>query len=140
STVGALVGSAAFQRDAAAAHVNAPVLHSHDRWGGRIDEVDYDESYHRVISAAVGHGAHTSAWAEPRVGANVSRAATFLLFALVEPGHACPISLPRAVVAVLRANAELGARWVPRLFSREYSGELGGGEAPKRSVLFGMAM
>ena len=138
-SVGALVGSAAFQQDAAAAHVNAPVLHTHDRWGARIDEVDYDESYHRVISAAVEHGAHTSAWAQPRAGANVARAATFMLFAQVEPGHACPISMTHAVVPALRATPELAQRWEPRLFSREYSGELGVG-GPKSSALFGMGM
>ena len=61
--VGALVGSAAFQRDAERANTHPPVLHAHDRWGNRVDEVEYDDAYHRIIAAAVGAGAHTSAWA-----------------------------------------------------------------------------
>ena len=137
--VGELVGAESFHEDAARAHVNAPVLRTHDRWGARIDEVEYDESYHRVIAAAVAHGAHTSAWADPRPGANVARAAAFLLFAQIEPGHACPISMTHAVVPALRANPELAAQWEPRLFSRDYSGDLGVGGA-KPSALFGMAM
>lgn len=139
SRVGELVGSAGFQVDAARAHVTAPVLHSHDRWGARVDEVEYDESYHRVIAAAVEHGAHTSAWAQPRAGANVARAATFMLFAQIEPGHACPVSMTHAVVPALRNSPELAAKWEPRLFSRSYAGELGGA-AEKPSALFGMAM
>lgn len=65
-----------------------PELHAYDRVGNRIDEVEYHPSYTRIISAAVGFGAHTSAWATPRPGANVSRAAAFMLFSQIEPGHA----------------------------------------------------
>ena len=75
------VGKAQFQRDAQRANTHEPVLHTHDRYGNRIDEVEYDDAYHRVLGAAVGFGAHTSAWAHPGPGANVARAATFMLFA-----------------------------------------------------------
>src|SRR5699024_7831317 len=102
--VGALVGTAAFQADAAAAHHDGPVLRTHDRWGHRVDEVDYSAGYHAVLAAAVGQGAHTGAWARPRPGAHVARAATFMLFAQVEPGHACPVSMTHAVVPALRAT------------------------------------
>lgn len=135
--IGLHVGSSAFQRDAETANTRAPILRTHDKYGHRIDEVDYDESYHRIISAAVAHGAHTSAWAEPRTGANVARAAAFMLFAQVEPGHACPISMTHAVVPALAASEDLTASWLPRLLSREYDGEL---SATKPSALFGMAM
>src|SRR5690606_18050042 len=84
-TVGRLVGSSRFQQDAAAAHRHPPELHTHDRWGRRLDEVEYHPGYHRVLAAAVAHGAHTSAWAEPGPGAAVARAATFMILAQVEP-------------------------------------------------------
>ena len=139
--VGRHVGTAAFQRDAARANVNVPVLHTHDRFGDRIDEVEYDPSYHRILAAAVGFGAHTSAWAEPRPGANVARAATFMLFAQVEPGHACPVSMTHAAVAALTTTPDVAQRWMPRLLSREYSSELRVGAAwGKSSALIGMAM
>ena len=134
---GKLVGSAAFQSDAELANRHEPTLHTHDRWGNRIDEVEYDESYHRIIASAVAHGAHTSAWADPKPGANVARAAMFMLFAQVEPGHACPISMTHSAVPALAASPELEAEWLPRLLSRDYSGSL---EAGKTSALFGMAM
>lgn len=154
--VGTLVGSAGFQRDAELANTRPPVLRTHDRWGDRVDEVDYDDAYHRVIRSAVAAGAHTSAWADPKPGANVDRAAAFLLFAQVEPGHACPVSMTHAAVPVLEQAAPgLRDEWMPRLLSREYEPGLGGvgpdtgpaspgpprpAGSSKRSALIGMAM
>ena len=80
---GAHVGTLDFQRDARLANVHTPVAYPHDRWGFRLDEVEYDPSYHRVLGAAVARGAHTSAWAEPR------RARTRL-------GRRCSCSSPRS--------------------------------------------
>ena len=137
--VGALVGSADFQRDAHLANVHIPVLHTHDRWGYRLDEVEYDRSYHRVLSDAISHGAHTAAWSDPRVGAHVARAATFMLFAQVEPGHACPVSMTHAAVASIQDSPWIADGWLPRLFSREYEPGLAPSEV-KTSALIGMAM
>ncbi|ROS75282.1 acyl-CoA dehydrogenase family protein [Cellulomonas sp. PhB143] len=137
--VGRLVGSAGFQADAEAANVHEPVLRTHDRWGHRVDEIDYHPAYHRVLGAAVGHGAHTSAWAEPRPGANVARAAVFGLFAQVEPGHACPVSMTHAAVPSLAHAPALADLWRPRLLSRGYDGRLAA-PADKPGALVGMAM
>jgi putative acyl-CoA dehydrogenase len=138
-TVGAHVGSEDFQRDAHLANTHTPVAHMHDRWGFRLDEVEYDPSYHRVIAAAVAHGAHTSAWAEPRSGAHVARAAAFMLYAQVEPGHACPVSMTHAAVASIADSPWVADEWLPRLYSREYEPRLLPNEQ-KRSALVGMAM
>ncbi|KQM81376.1 acyl-CoA dehydrogenase family protein [Agromyces sp. Leaf222] len=136
--IGRLVGSAAFQRDAERANTHAPVLHTHDRWGRRVDEVEYDDAYHRIIAQAVAVGAHTSAAADPGPGANVDRAAAFLLFAQVEPGHACPVSMTHAAVPVLEhAASALRDEWMPRLLSRDYEPDLVPG---KPGALMGMAM
>lgn len=135
--VGRLVGGAQLQEDAAAAQRHTPVLHTHDRWGRRLDEVEYHPAYHRVIAAAVGHGAHTAAWAQPGPGAAVARAATFMMFAQVEPGHACPVSMTHAAVPSLRLSLDLARTWQPRLLSRDYDGALTVG---KGSALIGMAM
>lgn len=135
--VGALVGSAGFQTDARRTQRHEPVLHTHDRWGRRLDEVEYDPAYHRVIRDAVAAGAHLSTWADDRPGAAVARAATFLMFAQVEPGHACPISMSHAAVAAIVDVPDIAAQWLPRLSSREYEPAL---SADKPSALFGMAM
>ncbi|TAM66107.1 MAG: hypothetical protein EPN48_17250 [Microbacteriaceae bacterium] len=139
--VGRVVGTAEFQRDAERANTHEPVLHTHDRYGHRIDEVEYDPSYHRILAAAVAHGAHTSAWAQPRPGASVARAATFMMFAQVEPGHACPVSMTHAAVPALQTTPALAEQWLPRLLSREYDPNLRTGASwGTRSALFGMAM
>ncbi|MER5883196.1 acyl-CoA dehydrogenase family protein [Streptomyces sp. NPDC001941] len=131
------VGSAAFQDDAARAQRHEPELATHDRYGNRVDEVDYDPGYHRVLAAAVADGAHTAAWAAPRPGANVARAATFMLYAQVEPGHACPVSMTHSAVPVVRQDPLLAREWLPRLLSTRYDGRLVPG---KPGALFGMAM
>ena len=135
--VGRHVGSAAFQRDAELANTQTPRLHQYDRYGVRIDEVEYDESYHRIMAANIAEGGHTSALAEPQPGAAVARAAVFMLFAQVEPGHCCPVSMTHAAVPVLRKNAALASEWVPRVLSRDYDPEL---RAGKSSAILGMSM
>ncbi|MFC0315134.1 acyl-CoA dehydrogenase family protein [Gordonia phosphorivorans] len=135
---GALVGRADFQRDAELANTLTPKLVSHDRWGHRIDDVEFHPAYHRIIGDAIAHGAHTSCWSDPRDGAHVARAAMFMQFGQIEPGHACPVSMTHAVVPSLRVDSELAQRWLPRVFSREYSHDLGAGDKP--SAIFGMAM
>lgn len=135
--VGLRVGTAEFQKNAERANRIEPELHTHDRFGNRIDEVEYDSSYHHIIQEAVAAGAHTSAWADPRPGANAARAATFMLFAQIEPGHSCPISMTHAVVPALAQTPALAEKWLPRLLSRDYDGALTPG---KSSALFGMAM
>jgi putative acyl-CoA dehydrogenase len=137
--VGSLVGQADFQRDAELANTHPPVFAGHDRWGNRVDAVEFHPTYHRISAAAIAHGAHTSCWAEPRPGAHVARAAVFMLFAQVEPGHACPVSMTHAVVPSLRAAPELADVWLPKVFSRDYDPELRD-PATKSSAVFGMAM
>lgn len=136
---GTVVGSLSFQRDAELANIHTPTAYSHDRWGFRLYEVEYDPSYHRVISEAIARGAHTSAWADPKPGANVARAAMFMLFAQVEPGHACPVSMTHAAVASIQDSPWIADEWLPRMYSREYDPRLVTPE-PKTSALIGMAM
>ena len=137
--IGRLVGSARFQQWTEQAHTVLPVLRTHDRWGNRVDEIDFHPGYHEVIAAAVRHGAHTSAWADPRPGAAVARAAVFMLFAQIEPGHACPVSMSHAVVPVLQRDPEVGRDWLPGLLSRSYDPALTA-PAGKPGLLFGMGM
>ncbi|AZS36921.1 Putative acyl-CoA dehydrogenase AidB [Microbacterium lemovicicum] len=139
SEAGALVGSRTFQQDAHLADRHPPVAYPHDRWGFRLDEVEYDPAYHRVLSAAVARGAHTSAWADPRPGAGVARAAMFMLFTQIEPGHACPVSMTHAAVDAIAGSPWVADGWLPRLYSREYDPRLLPNEE-KRSALIGMAM
>ncbi|MEU9790334.1 acyl-CoA dehydrogenase family protein [Streptomyces sparsogenes] len=137
--LGALAGSAEVQDWARMAEEHPPVLHTHDRYGHRIDEVEYHPAYHRLMAAAVDSGQHAAAWSESRFGAHLVRAAKFYAFAQAEPGHGCPISMTYAAVPALRAEPELAAAYEPLLASRVYDFGL---RPPlgKRGLIAGMSM
>src|SRR5215210_2654492 len=73
------------------ANENPPVLRTHDRYGHRIDEVEFHPSYHRLMDVAVSNGLHSLPWTDPRPGAHVARAAAFMVMGQAEGGHLCPI-------------------------------------------------
>ncbi|HEV7624418.1 MAG TPA: acyl-CoA dehydrogenase family protein, partial [Amnibacterium sp.] len=137
--IGVLVGEAGFQRDAALADTHPPVLSTHDRWGHRVDDVAFHPAYHRILGDALRHGAHASCWTDRGPGAHVARAAAFLLFAQVEPGSACPVSMTHAVVPALRTTPSIAQVWEPKVTAAAYDPELRD-PATKSSATFGMAM
>jgi putative acyl-CoA dehydrogenase len=137
--VGGVLGSAEAAAWAAEAHRHPPVLRTHDRYGHRIDEVDFHPSWHRFMALAVEHGAHAMPWADPKPGAHAARAVVFSMLAQVEPGHCCPISMTYAAVPALRANPELAAAWEPLITADEYDPGLRPRQE-KAGVLVGMAM
>ncbi|MDX2165945.1 MAG: isovaleryl-CoA dehydrogenase [Deltaproteobacteria bacterium] len=116
-----------------------PVLRTHDRYGHRIDEVEYHPSYHRLMELSVGHGLHALPWREPRDGAHVARAALFFVMAQTEAGHGCPISMTYSAVPALRADASLAREWQPRLVAAHYDGR-SRPASEKQGALCGMAM
>ncbi|MEV3901649.1 acyl-CoA dehydrogenase family protein [Mycobacterium sp. NPDC050551] len=136
--LGALSGSVRAQRWGELADRHRPVLHTHDRHGHRVDEVEYDPAYHELMTVAVGHGLHAAPWADDRPGAHVVRAAKTSVWT-PEPGHICPISMTYAVVPALRFNQELAAVYEPLLTSRVYDPELTLPTA-KAGITAGMSM
>jgi len=136
--IGAHVGTEAFQRQAEIVNTQIPQLQSHDRWGNRIDHVEFHPGYHEIMRASLSYGNHSYAWTHDVEGANADRAARFSLFAQIEPGHACPISMTHAVVPAL-IGTDLEEFWVPRLTSTDYDPRLID-PAEKTAVTFGMAM
>jgi putative acyl-CoA dehydrogenase len=138
-SLGRLAGSAEAIEWGFQANANPPVLKTHDRYGHRIDVVEYHPAYHSLMQVAVAHGLHAAPWAEATPGAHVARAAKFFVWSQVETGHGCPISMTYAVVPALRHNAQAAAGWEPRLFSRDYDGS-NRPAAEKRGAIAGMAM
>jgi putative acyl-CoA dehydrogenase len=116
-----------------------PQLHTHDRYGHRIDEVEYHPSYHRLMAVAVEQGLHGAPWADERPGAHVARAAGFYTWSQVDAGHGCPISMTYSVLPALGAHPDLLEAWQPRLTSRRYDPAAKPADA-KAGSLAGMAM
>ncbi|CAL9620179.1 Putative acyl-CoA dehydrogenase AidB [Streptomyces sp. enrichment culture] len=136
SALGRTAGSAQVQEWGVLANEHPPRLRTHDRYGHRIDEVDFHPSWHRLLGKGVSAGL-TAAWGRP--GGHVRRAAAFLVWTQVEAGNGCPLSMTHAAVPALRTDPALAAEWEPRLTSVVYDRELRpAGQKP--GALFGMGM
>ncbi len=117
--LGAEAGSAEMQAHARLANTHAPLLHTHDRVGRRVDEVEFHPSYHVLMARALHHGLHGAPWTGGPLS-HVERAAGFMLFTEAEPSVLCPVSMSYAVTPALRANPALHTAWGPKLAATGY--------------------
>jgi len=121
AALGAVCGSADMQSHARLANLSMPQLRSHDRFGRRIDQVEFHPAYHQLMAAAVGAGLHAAPWGDGAgANAHVQRAAGFMMFTELEPSVLCPISMTYAVIPALSANVAIYTEWAPGLASRQY--------------------
>ncbi|GAA2092898.1 DNA alkylation response protein [Microlunatus panaciterrae] len=137
--LGRRVGDPEVQRWAAEANTWPPVLRTHDRYGHRLDEVDFHPAWHRLMEVAVAEGLHGAPWAATTEHPHLRRAAGFYLWSQAEAGHGCPISMTYAVVPALRHAPQLAAAYAPGLTSTVYDPGLRD-PATKRGLLAGMGM
>ncbi len=137
--LGEFLGTEDAQRWGFEANENEPVLHTHDRFGNRRDEVVFHPSWHHLMRTSVEHRIHSLPWIEPRQGAQVARAALLMLTAQNELGHTCPISMTFSAVAALRADPELARQWEPRILTSIYDPRFRPA-TEKRGILVGMGM
>jgi putative acyl-CoA dehydrogenase len=119
------------------ANENPPKLKTFDRYGHRIDEVEFHRAWHDLMALGVRHELHSLPWTSQQPAAHAARTALYLTAAQAEGGFACPITMTFAAVPALRAQPELAALWEPRLTATTYDPEL---HAGKTSALCGMAM
>jgi putative acyl-CoA dehydrogenase len=121
------------------ANRSSPILHTFDRYGHRIDEVEFHPAWHQLMTLAVGQGLHSAPWAEPKPGAHVARAAGVYLMCQVEAGVQCPVTMTYGSVPALKRQPEIAAEWLPRIYSRTYDGRFRPGPE-KTGALIGMGM
>ncbi|MGH3390901.1 MAG: isovaleryl-CoA dehydrogenase [Actinomadura sp.] len=136
--LGRLAGSEQAQEWGRLANEYPPVLHTHDRYGHRIDEVEFHPAWHELMRTAVEHGLHAAPWADDRAGAHVARAAKFYVWR-VDAGHGCPISMTYAAVPALRHSPELARQYEPLLTAGTYDFGLRPPQT-KTGLLAGMSM
>ncbi|CAL9369995.1 DNA alkylation response protein [Streptomyces sp. enrichment culture] len=137
--LGLLAGGVQAQEWGEQANRHEPELRTHDRYGHRVDEVEFHPSWHELMRVAVGEGLAGAPWADDRPGAHVVRTAGGLVWGHSEAGHGCPTSMTYAAVPALRREPELAKVYEPLLTSREYDPGL---RVPtdKRGLLAGMGM
>jgi putative acyl-CoA dehydrogenase len=121
------------------ANRNSPILHMFDRYGHRIDEVEFHPAWHQLMALAVGQGLHSAPWAEPGPGAHVARAAGVYMMCQVEAGVQCPVTMTYGSVPALKRQPAVAAEWLPRIYSRTYDQRFRPG-AEKSGALIGMGM
>ena len=136
---GRRLGSAETIEAGRLANAYPPVLRLFDRYGRRIDEVEFHPAWHDLMGLAIGEGLHTRPWAEPRPGAHVARAAGVIMMVQIEAGVQCPTTMTYGVVPALKKAPVLAAEWLPRLYSRQYDKRPLPADR-KSGVLMGMGM
>jgi putative acyl-CoA dehydrogenase len=139
ASVGEFAGSERAQTLGRLANENGPKLRTHDRYGHRVDEVEFHPAWHELLGKSVEYELHSSPWQDPRAGAHVARGAAFMCMSQAEAGVGCPISMTYSVIPALRTQPELAAEWEPRFLSSEYDPR--NTPAPQKSgALAGMGM
>jgi putative acyl-CoA dehydrogenase len=137
--LGRVAGSEQAQEWGRVANENPPKLRTHDRYGHRVDEVEFHPYWHELMRTAVENGLAGAPWADARPHPHVRRAVGYLGWTQIEMGHACPTTMTYAAVPALRRTPELAARYEPGLTSRAY--EFGLAEPTgKRGLIAGMGM
>jgi putative acyl-CoA dehydrogenase len=121
------------------ANRHPPLLKRFDRFGRRADAFEFHPAWHECLDWLKGKGLGGATWADPRPGAHVRRAALFQLFAEVECGSLCPITMTHGAVPVLAREPALAEPWLRLLHAPDYDARALPATA-KRGVLIGMGM
>jgi len=104
-----------------AANENRPKLRAFDRYGHRLDEVEFHPAWHRIMQLNMAHAVHAFGWRHAgKAGAHVARAALSYMAGQAEAGNGCPLTMTYAAVPALKHAPELAAEWLPRITSTEY--------------------
>lgn len=120
---GAKLGRVETRQLAQSANANSPILHTHDRYGRRVDEIEFHPAWHAMLDLAVAYGTHAFFVDAPRAVRQVARAAAFLMLGEVENGVQCPTSMTHAALGIIEAHSGVGPDfdiWFERLTSRRY--------------------
>jgi putative acyl-CoA dehydrogenase len=133
------LGKAETYRLGAQANRHGPELRTHDRFGHRIDEVEFHPAWHRLMARAVAEQIHALPWTDPQRGAHVVRAASAFMLNQIEAGVCCPLAMTFASIPVLRDNTEVSRAWLTKILSADYDPSCRPVD-DKRGALIGMAM
>ena len=117
--LGAELGRAETLDLARLANLHTPKLHNFDRGGKRIDEVEFHPAWHALMTLLIENGAAASPWSG-QPGAQVARAARYMLFGQLENGSQCPVTMTYASVPALRQAPRIAAKWLPKILSGRY--------------------
>ena len=133
---GGLVASVDARHHGDLANRYEPELRRFDRFGHRIDVVDFHPSYHHLMDVVKTQGMHSIACTAD-AGGHVAH--TAMLYMLTQTEADVLSKMTYAGVPTLKHHADLVDSWLPKVLSRNYDGS----HQPvstKTSAMLGMAM
>ncbi|WP_089177402.1 acyl-CoA dehydrogenase family protein [Bosea sp. AS-1] len=139
SVVGGHVGSQRVQDLARQANRSLPELRTHDRWGRRVDQIEFHPAWHELMGLAMRDEFHSLCWTRPRPGAQVARAAVSYLWNQGENGICCPLGMTYSAIPVLQRDPARWAEFGKLITSSDYD-QRPLPAAQKRGGTVGMAM
>lgn len=119
-TLGESAGSEDVIRLGFLANDYPPELKSYDRYGQRIDEIEFHPAYHELMRLGFGAGIQSIAWNNHGPGGHVAHTALIYLMAQVDAGVCCPIAMSYAAVPSLKRQPDVAAEWLPKILSQQY--------------------
>src|SRR5215204_2948923 len=105
------------------ANKNLPVLKTHDRFGNRLDTVEFHPAYHELMRISVENETHSLAWTSETAGKHVARSVLAYLKQQPDEGTSCPLTMTFAVVPSLKIEPEIEREWLPKVLSNEYDAQ-----------------
>lgn len=120
SRLGAAAGDPEVQEQAHLANKHGPTLKSHDRFGHRIDAVEFHPSYHALMALAFGAGVHSLCWTANRPGAHAARAALSYVWNEIENGVGCPTGMAYSAVPSLRLDPAVRHAFEDKVLAEAY--------------------
>ena len=136
---GELLGRGATLELGNLANKNPPTLLTHDRFGNRLDQVEFHPAYHELMRISIENGTHSLAWTSTNPGKYVARSAFAFMKQQVDEGTSCPLTMTFAAVPSLKISPEIAQEWLPKTLSNVYDPRF----LPlsdKRGATLGMAM
>ncbi|MDF1796396.1 MAG: acyl-CoA dehydrogenase family protein [Coxiellaceae bacterium] len=97
-----------------------PLLKRYDRNGHKINQVEFNPAYHHLMSRGKHYRLHCLAWDTHVQQAQVARAALYYLYAQMDQGPTCPLTMTYAVIPVLQQFADQYAPALKNLMNANY--------------------
>ncbi len=102
------------------ANRHQPEFQSHDRYGHRLDRVDFHPSYHTLMDSGIRHQLHSLTWVQDREGTQRVRSLLMYLHNQADAGTMCPLTMTHASIPVLLGQGDVGEPFARRVLSAEY--------------------
>ena len=117
---GSNIGQADMVYQSELANKHEPELKTFDRYGMRVDQVEFHPAYHKLMTAAIEGEVHSFAWNNAGPGAHVAHGALTYMYQQIEGGVMCPMAMAYSAIPSLQTTPAIADEWIPRLLSTTY--------------------